>query len=60
VELEAERVEVYRLAKNRYEAPTVLERKDTLAASEVPGFEIGVGELLGPPEDPQLSRPSSG
>jgi len=51
VDLDAERVEVYRLAAGGYVRPILLGRSDRLESPEVPGFGIGVDDLLGPPED---------
>ena len=51
VDLDADRVEVYRLDEGRYGSPTLLMRGDTLVCEQTPGFSIAVDELLGPPED---------
>jgi Uma2 family endonuclease len=50
-DLESDRVEVYRLDDGRYGSPALLTRKDVLESSRIPGFSIGVDELLGPAED---------
>lgn len=51
VDLESDRVEVYRLEEGRYGTPRLLTREDILDSPEVPGFSIPVADLLGPPED---------
>ena len=51
VDLDADRVEVYRLGDGRYGVPTLLGRHDALRSELVPGFSLSVDELLGPPED---------
>lgn len=47
VDLDADRVEAYRLADGRYPAPVLLGRSETLTAAVLPGFALAVGELLG-------------
>ncbi|MDP9342552.1 MAG: Uma2 family endonuclease [Actinomycetota bacterium] len=51
VDLDADRVEVYRLEGAQYEPPVLLTRVETLESPQVPGFSIPVGDLLGPPEE---------
>jgi Uma2 family endonuclease len=51
VDLEADRVEVYRLTDGRYGAPRLLGRDDVLESPEISGFSIAVADLLGPPEE---------
>jgi Uma2 family endonuclease len=51
VDLDADRVEVYRLAEDRYNPPRLLGRADVLDSPLLPGFTLSVGELLGPPEE---------
>ena len=51
VDLDADRVEVYRLAEGGYGAPTLLGRGDALRTPLAPGFELALDDLLGPPED---------
>jgi Uma2 family endonuclease len=51
VDLESDRVEVYRFAEERYGTPSLLTREDVLESSRIPGFSIGVDELLGAAED---------
>jgi len=51
VDLESDRIEVYRLAEGRFGAPALLGRSDILASPQIPGFSITVDLLLGPPED---------
>lgn len=47
VDLDADRVEAYRLADGCYPAPTLLARGETLTAPLLPGFALAVTELLG-------------
>ncbi|MDP9342555.1 MAG: Uma2 family endonuclease [Actinomycetota bacterium] len=51
VDLEADRVEVYRLEEARHGPPALLSRADTLESPQAPGFSIPVADLLGPSED---------
>lgn len=51
VDLDADRVEVYRLDAGRYGPPTLLSRGDTLESPQIPGLAMSVDDLLGPPED---------
>jgi Uma2 family endonuclease len=51
VDLDADRVEVYRLEGDRYPAPTLLTRDATLSTPLIPGFALTVDEMLGPPEE---------
>ncbi|MGH2732542.1 MAG: Uma2 family endonuclease [Actinomycetota bacterium] len=51
VDLEADRLEVYRLAEGRYGAPRILERGERLESLEVPGFSIPVEEVIGASEE---------
>lgn len=46
VDLEAERLEVYRIRDGRYDAPDVLEANDTLTSSVLSGFSIEVSKVL--------------
>jgi Uma2 family endonuclease len=50
VDLEAERVEVHRLAADRYGAPQLRLRHERLETPLIPGFGITVDDLLGPAE----------
>jgi Uma2 family endonuclease len=50
VDLEADRVEVYRLAEGSYRTPILLRRGDTLDSPLLPDFSIELGSLLGPEE----------
>jgi Uma2 family endonuclease len=52
VDLDAERVEVFRLHEGAYPAPVSLERGQTLTSAQVPGFAVEVDALLGDPEEP--------
>ncbi len=51
VDLDGDRVEIYRLDTGTYGPPTLLSRADTLESAQLPGLAISVGALLGPPED---------
>jgi Uma2 family endonuclease len=51
VDLDADRVEVYRLGGDRYPTPTLLTRDATLTTPLIPGFALAVDDLLGPPEE---------
>jgi Uma2 family endonuclease len=51
VDLDTDRVEVYRLVQERFEKPEILGRKAVLEPRELAGFAISVDELLGPHED---------
>jgi Uma2 family endonuclease len=50
VDLDADRVEVYRLEGDRYPPPTMLTHSDRLQSPHIPGFALAVDDLLGPPE----------
>ncbi|TMK96673.1 MAG: Uma2 family endonuclease [Actinobacteria bacterium] len=51
VDLDADRVEVYRLHEGRYEPPSLFARSDTLETLQAPGLILSVDALLGPSED---------
>jgi Uma2 family endonuclease len=51
VDLDADRVEVYRLQEGRYGPPILIGREGTLERSQAPGFTLGVDDLLGRSED---------
>lgn len=51
VDLEAERVEVYRLEQDRYGHPLLFARGETVDTPQAPGFALAIDDLLGPPED---------
>jgi Uma2 family endonuclease len=51
VDLEADRVEVYRLEAGSHGPPRLLVRGDTLESPQATGFALAVDELLGPPEE---------
>ena len=51
VDLDADRVEVYRIEESRYARPVLFVRGDTLGTPQAPGFAMGVDDLLGPSED---------
>jgi Uma2 family endonuclease len=46
VDLESERVEVYRAGPDGFSGPTVVEREGDLMTSLLPGFTLGVAQLL--------------
>ncbi len=48
VDLDAERVEVYRLSDGRYGAPGLLRASEHLTSPVVPGLILDIGELLCP------------
>jgi Uma2 family endonuclease len=48
VDLEAERVEVYRLAGDRYGPPTLVYGDDVIAPPTVPGLAVRARDVLGP------------
>lgn len=48
VDLDHDRVEVYRLTDGRYPDPLVLQRGDTLTSPLVPGFALALGQLFDP------------
>lgn len=47
VDLEAERVEVYLLTEGRYPAPVIRYANETLASTQLSGFQMPVEEALG-------------
>ena len=51
VDLEADRIEFYRLQQGRYPAPMLLGRADFLESAQLPGLSIPAGEILGSVED---------
>ncbi len=51
VDLQSDRVEVYRLTDERFGPPELLERGAILSTDRAPGLEISVDEVLGEPED---------
>lgn len=50
VDLDAERIEVYRLDSGAYGTPSLLGRGDVLESPQAPGFAVTIDEVLGPPE----------
>jgi Uma2 family endonuclease len=50
VDLDVDRVEIYRLAEGRYARPDLLGRGEHLESEFVPGLSISVDQVLGPPE----------
>lgn len=51
VDLDADRIEVYRLQSGGYPAPLLLGRGESLASPQLPGLSASVDDLLGPIED---------
>jgi Uma2 family endonuclease len=51
VDLEADRIEIHRLAEGRYGVPELLRRGDMLTSEQLPEFEIAVDDILGAPDD---------
>ena len=51
VDLDADRVEVYRLAGERFGPPIMLGRGEQLTSPLLPGFEASVDGLLGPADE---------
>jgi Uma2 family endonuclease len=51
VDLDADRVEVYRLEGEQYRLPELKVRGDALESPQIPGFAIDVADLLGEPKD---------
>jgi Uma2 family endonuclease len=49
VDLDADRVEIYRLDVGGYGKPRILVRGDVLKSPEVPGFALKVADVLGAP-----------
>jgi len=51
VDLDAERLEVYRLRMGRYGRPELVRRGESLASDQLRAFTISIDELLGPSEE---------
>jgi Uma2 family endonuclease len=51
VDLDAERIEAYRLEKGRYGHPLLLARGESLETPQAPGLVLAVDDVLGSPED---------
>jgi Uma2 family endonuclease len=51
VDLDADRIEVYRLQEDRYRAPALLGRGERLVSPLLPDFGVDVDEVLGAPEE---------
>lgn len=49
VDLDAERIEVYRLGEAGYDVPELLTRSDLLESALLPEFSLAVDYILGPP-----------
>ena len=52
VDLDADRIEVYRLEGDSYDAPILLGRSNTLTSPVLPGLVIEVNDILGSPDHP--------
>jgi Uma2 family endonuclease len=50
VDLDADRVEVYRLSGGSYGTPELMGREATLESALILGFRLPVDELLGAPD----------
>ena len=51
VDLDADRIEIYRLSQDgRYGAPKFAVRGGSMTSTVMPGFELEVDQILGPPE----------
>ena len=51
VDLDADRVEVYRLEESAYGRPVLFPRGETVDTAQAPGFSVTVDDLLGPSEE---------
>jgi Uma2 family endonuclease len=51
VDLDADRLEVYRLAEGRYGGPALFARGGSIETPLAPGLTLVVDDVLGPPED---------
>jgi Uma2 family endonuclease len=51
VDLDADRVEIYRLVEGRFSAPLLTSRGETITTPQAPGLELPVDDLLGPSAD---------
>jgi Uma2 family endonuclease len=51
VDLEADRIEVYRLHEGQYGLPALVGRGDALESIALAGFAVDVRDVLGPPEN---------
>jgi Uma2 family endonuclease len=52
VDLEADRIEIYRFQGDHFARPELLARDDRLESALLPGFGLPVEDVLGPPEGP--------
>lgn len=57
VDLQADRIEVYRMEANGFAAPRMLRRGETLTSELLPGLELAVDDILGPPDE-ELTEPA--
>jgi Uma2 family endonuclease len=51
IDLDADRIEVYRLEGERFRPPILISRGQTLDTPQAPGLTLSVDDVLGPPED---------
>jgi Uma2 family endonuclease len=51
VDLDADRIEVYRIEGSQYPTPTFFVRGQEFQSPQVPGLNLSVDDLLGPPDD---------
>ena len=51
IDLDEDRVEVYRLESGRFREPSIVGRDGALEPPGLPGLSVSLHELLGPPED---------
>jgi Uma2 family endonuclease len=51
VDLDADRLEVYRLTEGRYGSPLLLARGEIVETPQAPGLTLAIDDLLGPAED---------
>lgn len=51
MDLEAERVEVYRLEDGRFPGPVIVGRGERLETPLLPGYALDVDDVLGPPSE---------
>jgi Uma2 family endonuclease len=54
VDLDADRIELYRLSGGRYGKPVLLQRRDVVSSEQVPGFKLPVDYILGPLPDAEM------
>src|SRR2546428_4284403 len=54
IDLDVDRVEIYRRSDDRFDPPILLRRGDTLESPILPGFSFPIDDLLGPPEEEEV------